>query len=144
MIIRISKPSPRCQKAPLSNANCQVSYLLPGNELHFRLKEPDFTTALAIHGALRQRFGTGFSEARDAGTVVLRFADAPSFEQLITTVSAAEQVRVTPDHRARVVINSRTGTVVVGAEVRLSPVALAHAGIIAANFAARDCRDRSE
>ena len=116
-------------KGAIVEREVPVEYLMPGNELRFRLRQPDFTTALAVNSVLSTTYGNERTEARDAGTVVLRFAERPSLDDLVATIAEVEQLRVSPDQTARVVINSRTGTVVIGADVRLSPVALAHGGL---------------
>ena len=61
--------------------------------------------------------------------ISLLFPAKPTETQLVETVAAVFDLRVEPDQRARVVINSRTGTVVAGKDVRISPVAVSHGGL---------------
>jgi flagellar P-ring protein FlgI len=69
-----------------------------------------------------------FAVARDAGTVVAQVP--PGFETRISLLMAElEGLEVAPDNRTKVVINERTGTVVLGEGVRLTPVAIAHGGL---------------
>ena len=65
---------------------------------------------------------------RDAGTVIVRVPHDLQ-EHVASLFAELEALEVTPDSRARVVINERTGTVVLGDGVRLTPVAIAHGGL---------------
>lgn len=87
------------------------------------LNVPDFTTAERAAVALRTTFPAAEVRATHAGRIALRFPEPVGFVETVARVEAAE---VAPDHRARVVVNERTGTVVAGGEVRVSPVSVAH------------------
>jgi len=69
-----------------------------------------------------------FAWARDPGTVVIRVPDELS-GKIPVLVARLERLHVTPDAPTRVVINERTGTIVLGQGVRLTPVAIAHGGL---------------
>lgn len=91
------------------------------------LRHPDFTTATRIATAINTLF-PGSARSIDPGTVSLnvpadRLSDVNSF------ISDARMLRVQPDIKARVVINERTGTVIVGKEVRLGKIAITHANL---------------
>jgi flagellar P-ring protein precursor FlgI len=73
--------------------------------------------------AINQRFGTALASARDAEGVDITIP-AESRAELVTFISRIESVEIQPDQHARVVINERTGTVVSGGDVRISPVAI--------------------
>lgn len=103
--------------------------LLYGDRLRLILDDPDFTTAHLIAQALAREFEPRRVSAEDAATVSLGFAEKPSESDLVATIARLEALRVTPDLPARVVINERTGTVVVGQAVRVSPSAVSHAGL---------------
>ena len=96
-----------------------------GSELRFNLIRPDFTTARRVAEKINQTLGGGVASATDAGTVRVRGpADA---DQRVSFVSVLENLEVDPgDAPARVVINSRTGTIVVGNHVTVEPVAVTH------------------
>jgi flagellar P-ring protein precursor FlgI len=64
----------------------------------------------------------------DAGTVTVAL-EGGSAETAVATATAIEQVEVTPDTAARIVLNERTGTVIIGSEVRVMPVAIAHGSL---------------
>jgi len=92
------------------------------------LDEPDFTTASRIAEAINETFLPTTARAVDRNAVELQtpdlFRDDP-----VEFISLVEALTITPDHVARVIINERTGTVVVGHNVRLSTVAVAHGGL---------------
>lgn len=103
--------------------------LLYGDRLRLVLKDADFTTASRVARALTEVFGVGRVVAEDATMITLGFASKPSDQDLVETIARLQQVRVAPDIKARVVVNSRTGTVVAGNQVRISEVAVSHAGM---------------
>lgn len=92
------------------------------------LKEPDFTTAARAANAINQVLGARLASAADPGTVRVQ-VPASERDNLVGLIATIENVDVTPDRRARIVINERTGTIVMGAHVRLSPVAVSHGGL---------------
>jgi flagellar P-ring protein precursor FlgI len=97
----------------------------PPPRLTFVLHAADYTTAHRVASAINAQLGEPLAEAIDASGVSIRIPDA---EQLrpVRFVSRLENVGVEPDRRARVVVNERTGTVVSGGDVRISPVAISH------------------
>lgn len=98
-------------------------------KLELVLRHPDFTTAQRIADVVAS-VSPGGSVARDAGTVEVtiptEFSDVGLASQFI---SSMEVLRVTPDRRARVVVNERTGTVVLGGDVSISPAIIAHGNL---------------
>jgi flagellar P-ring protein precursor FlgI len=97
-------------------------------KLVLALKSPDFSTAQRVVAALEKDFGKGAARALDGGAIEVTapkdFADKP-----VELVARISDIEVDPGVSARVVINERTGTVVAGGDVRLSPVAIAQGGI---------------
>ena len=91
--------------------------------LTFVLNDPDYTTASRLAAAINQRLGAPLANARDAEGVDIAIP-ADQRAQLVSFISRIEGVEIQPDQRARVVINERTGTVVSGGDVRISPVAI--------------------
>jgi flagellar P-ring protein precursor FlgI len=92
------------------------------------LFRPDFTTAERVSVAVNDALGRAIARATDAGTVTLDVGGA-SPAAIVDMVTAIEQAEVTPDTAARVVLNERTGTVIIGNDVRLMPVAIAHGSL---------------
>ena len=87
------------------------------------LHQADFGTAGRVADRINESFGIEVAEVRDAGAIDIQVPQAyrakvPAFVRQIEALS------VEPDHHARVVINERTGTLVAGGDVRISPVAV--------------------
>ena len=92
------------------------------------LHSPDFTTANRIEQAINVKLGAGAATAADLGTVDVRVP--PGYLHRVTALLAQiERIEVRPDTPARVVIDEKSGTIVVGAEVKLDPVAVAHGNL---------------
>jgi flagellar P-ring protein FlgI len=100
----------------------------PGGRIVLQLKQPDFTTATRVAQAIDDALGAGSARVRDPGAVTVlvtgQWRTRPV--QLVATLEALE---ATPDAPARVVVDERTGTVVVGAHVSLSAAAIASGGL---------------
>jgi len=92
------------------------------------LKVADFTTATRIAVAIEGALGAGTAIPRDAGAVVVPIT-ATWKGRVPALVATLESVEVTPDAVARVVIDERTGTVVLGGQVRLGSAAIAYGGL---------------
>jgi flagellar P-ring protein precursor FlgI len=92
------------------------------------LRSPDFTTAARIEQVINADFGRNVAVMLDAGTVVLDIpaTRAPSAAHALMRV---ENLRVDPESRARVVVDQRSGTIVMGEDVRISTVAVAQGNL---------------
>jgi flagellar P-ring protein precursor FlgI len=94
----------------------------------FALKEPDFVSAGRAAQAINTELGEGTARALDSATVSVRVPD--KYKSAVPDLIARlEPLLVDVDAVARVVINERTGTVVVGGAVRLGPAAVAHGNL---------------
>ncbi len=97
-------------------------------ELTYSLNSADFTTANRIVRAINKELKGPFASAKDSGTITVQVPDSYK-DQMVQLVSTIESARVNPDVAAKVVVNERTGTVVVGQDVRISTVAVAHGSL---------------
>jgi flagellar P-ring protein precursor FlgI len=99
-----------------------------GNTLTLNLNTPDFTTANRVAQAINKSFGTGTAIAMDGASIKVR---APlEISQRVAYVAELENIMVTPaDAPARVIVNSRTGTVVIGNHVTVAPAAVTHGSL---------------
>jgi flagellar P-ring protein precursor FlgI len=99
--------------------------------LYLLLRTPDFTTAHNLMTAINDYYGDHtVAQALDPGTVDVNLAAFFAFEpDPVAIIAEIENLRVFSDTPARVVINERTGTVVAGQTVRISTVAISHAGV---------------
>lgn len=97
-------------------------------QIKLLLREPDFTTALRVANAVDSTFGAQIANPLDAGSVQITIPD--QFQgQVVRLMAQLEAIEIIPDQIARVVINERTGTVVVGGNVKLSPVAVSQGAL---------------
>lgn len=89
------------------------------------LHNPDFTTSARLAKKINLDLSGKYATSKDAGTVdiVVPFAYEGRAVELLASIEALE---VTPDSRARVIVNEKTGTVVIGENVRISRVAISH------------------
>jgi flagellar P-ring protein precursor FlgI len=94
----------------------------------FNIRENDFSTTTAIVNAINKKFGGDLAQAIDGVSVSVR---APkNLNQRVSFMSMIEALEVTPgEPPARVVINSRTGTVVINRSVRVTAAAVSHGTI---------------
>ncbi|MBW1698329.1 MAG: flagellar basal body P-ring protein FlgI [Deltaproteobacteria bacterium] len=102
--------------------------LLNKKMLTLTLFNPDFTTALRVSEAINSALGKAVCTAVDSGTLRLRVPD--EFNGKIPRLLAkVESLQVEPDAVAKVVVNEKTGTVVIGQRVRISTVAISHGNL---------------
>lgn len=104
------------------------SALTSGNYLDLVLKNPDFTTASRLVDSINAHFEAEIARAVDKSTVELMIPETYMHDP-ISFIAKLEGVEVTPDTMAKVVINERTGTIVMGQNVRISTVAVAHGSL---------------
>lgn len=96
--------------------------------LIMNLNGPDFTTAQRVANSINQTLGPGSARALDATSIEVRAPQDPA--EKVAFASMVENLQVDPAAApARVIINSRTGTVVIGSEVRVEPAAVAHGNL---------------
>ena len=104
--------------------------LAVGEQIRILLHQPDFTVATRVADAIGRIPGlNGAASVLDAATVVLRIPTGTPRERLLQWLAQVENAEVELEPPARVVINERTGTIVVGGSVRLLPAVVAHGGL---------------
>ncbi len=102
---------------------------LTSEAIVLNLHVPDFTTANRLCAQINGALGAGSAEALDAVSVAVRAPADPM--QRTAFISALENLQVEPGQvSAKVIINSRTGTVVIGANVRVTPAAVSHGSLV--------------
>lgn len=92
------------------------------------LRTPDFTTAGRIENAINGEFGRVVSRMLDAGTVLVDIGATGALSPA-HALGRIENVRVEPERRARVVVDQRSGTIVMGEDVRISRVAVSQGNL---------------
>jgi flagellar P-ring protein precursor FlgI len=99
-----------------------------GNTITLNLKDADFTTATNLVNAINNELGAGMANALDAESIEVMAPRLPN--QRVAFLSVLENIEVvTGQGPARIIVNSRTGTVVIGQNVTVSPAAVTHGGL---------------
>ncbi|MGM0607162.1 MAG: flagellar basal body P-ring protein FlgI [Candidatus Muiribacteriota bacterium] len=98
------------------------------DKIEIILKDKNFSMAEKVKKAVDEKYGRNCARAIDSGTVVV---DIPySFrEHPVTFISNLKKIEVVPVSKARVIINEKTGSVVISKDVKISPIAVAHGDI---------------
>jgi len=100
-----------------------------GNTITLNLKNSDFTTATNMVNSINELLGEGTASALDAESIEVMAPRLPN--QRVAFLSVLENIQVTPGQdAAKVIVNSRTGTVVIGQHVKVKPAAVTHGGLI--------------
>ncbi|MVO17884.1 flagellar basal body P-ring protein FlgI [Parasedimentitalea huanghaiensis] len=96
--------------------------------MRLALREPDFTTAGRIEQAINREFNSNVALMRDSGTVEIDIAGTRA-RSTAHAVGRIENILVEPERKARVVVDQRSGTIVMGNDVRISRVAVAQGNL---------------
>jgi flagellar P-ring protein precursor FlgI len=96
--------------------------------LRLSLRNPDFTTASRMAQAINGALGPNSARAVDPSSVVVQVNDQRRGD-LVALITQLEQLRVSPDQPAKVVIDEASGTIVMGENVRISTVAIAQGAL---------------
>ncbi len=104
--------------------------IVQNSQIRVLLRQPDFTTATRVTEAINKLQNlTNAAQTVDAGTIAVTIPGGSTPTQVMSFVSQIEAAQVAVDVVGRVVINERTGTVVVGGNVQLLPAVVAHGGL---------------
>ena len=107
----------------------EITYqLVNQRSLRLALRNPDLTTATRIVAVINTFSSFNIAKALDPGTVQIDLPDDYK-NDIITLLTEIEQLRVEPDLNAKVIINERTGIIVMGRDVKLSTVAIAQGNL---------------
>jgi len=100
--------------------------VLPGGRIKLQLKQADFTTAARVSRVINEKFASDGSEPARAENSALVSVDLPAAYKAknVEFLEELENLAIETDHAARIVINERTGTIVMGKDVRIAPVAI--------------------
>ena len=119
-VARITNGASVEREVPMSFANKE--------SITISLASPDFTTISLMKSAIDTYLGGNYATARDGASVDV--AVPPKYRaQEVALLAALENIEINPEHRAKVVLNERTGTVVMGDNVTLSQFALSHGNL---------------
>jgi flagellar P-ring protein FlgI len=100
----------------------------PHDRINLQLRQADFTTAARITSAINQKFGSDVLHPAKAENSALISVETPAAykSKTVEFLGELESLVVEADRPARIVINERTGTIVMGKDVRIAPVAILH------------------
>ncbi len=105
-----------------------VTVLDANGFMYINLLNPDFVTAARAAAAISKSY-LGAAQAIDAATIRV-YVTSRYRNDLVDLVARLESLDVTPDEVAKVIVEERTGTIVLGSQVRISPVAISSGGLI--------------
>jgi flagellar P-ring protein precursor FlgI len=99
-----------------------------GDHITFNLHRPDFSTAKALSDTINDLVGPNTATAMDAASVKVLAPRDPA--QRVAYLATLENLEFEPaDNSAKIIVNSRTGTIVIGKNVTLEPAAITHGGL---------------
>jgi len=96
--------------------------------IFINLKASDFTTSFRLAKLINRELGDGSARAKDAGTIEVSVPDS-YLGQTVELMSRIENLNITPDSVAKVVVDERSGAIVMGQNVRISPIAISHGNL---------------
>ncbi len=102
--------------------------LFQSNKIRIVLRSPDFTTMTRVVAALNRRIGKPAAVAIDSAAVEVPI-DVEARGNPVGLIAALEQVEIEQDLGARIIVNERTGTIIMGEKVTINKVALAHGNL---------------
>ena len=105
-----------------------VTDLAANGSLTLVLRQDDFTTSARLSRAVNELFGAGTARSLDGRNIVVK-VPTKYLDDNVSFISDLETVRVQTDIVAKVIINERTGTIIMGSNVRLSSVAISQGGV---------------
>ena len=127
---KVQKNHPTVGRIPAgASVEREVPFRLPEDRnLRYQLRDADFTTVTRMAQAINDYFGAPIAAPLDSSSLKVQ---APTQDQiaLIEFIAAVEHLEIQPDTGARIVVSERSGTVVMGENVRLSTVAVSHANL---------------
>ena len=113
--------------------------LLRDGAIDLSLKKADFTTSYRISQAINQAFRNIIATALDPAHVQVRLPE-DYMGRLTAFIATLEALQVEPDLKALIVVNERTGTIVIGGDVKISPVVVSHNGLSIAVGSGKDAK----
>lgn len=107
------------------------------------LNNPDFTTASRVVDEINRRFNYDTAKAIDASTIEVKKTFVFD-DDIVSFISAIENLEVEPDRKSVILINERTGTIVLGDNIKVAPVAISHGDLSIAISAELDIEANKE
>jgi len=95
------------------------------NNIRLSLRNPDFTTARRMAQRINARFGAGTAVAENSASIRVNKTGDYTKQSIVELITDLEQLEILPDQPARIVIDERSGVIVIGKDVKISTVAVA-------------------
>jgi flagellar P-ring protein precursor FlgI len=95
------------------------------NSIRLSLRNPDFTTARRIAERINARFGENTANAENPASVRIKKSGNYTRQSIVELITDLEQLEVLPDQPARIIIDEKSGVIVIGKDVKISTVAVA-------------------
>lgn len=105
--------------------NTVPTEIIFGESIFLSMNTADFTTATNIADGVNFRFGRGSAKAVNSSTIEIT-PPADALDNIVPFISELENIQVDQEQVSKVVINEKTGTIVMGGDVSITPVAIAH------------------
>lgn len=102
--------------------------VMPDSEIRLQLRQADFTTASRLAAAINRHLGSPSAICESAGLVRIAIPD-PWKQRQVELVSEIERLTLEADRAVKIIINERTGTIVMGRDVRIRPVSILHGAL---------------
>lgn len=102
--------------------------VMPAEKLRWQLKQADFTTAARVAAVVNKRFEAAIASCESSGVVVVRLPDDWKTRE-VEFIAEIEALTLETDRQNRVVINERTGTIVLGREIVIHPISILHGNL---------------
>ncbi len=99
-----------------------------GGTIRLFMRNADFTTTNEVSGKINETLHSGYAAPLDPSSILLKVPDEYR-GRMVEFLTIVENIDVSVDEPAKIVINERTGTVVIGDKVRIAPVAIAHGNL---------------
>ena len=105
----------------------EIAYESPGDALKISLKRPDFTNARRVVDRINGLY-PGIASAEDGGTIIVNIPEHMKPDP-VKFLSIIESLDINPDNYAKIVVDEKTGTIVIGEDVRIATVAISHGNV---------------
>lgn len=102
--------------------------LAANNQLTLVLRNDDFSTAAKLNKIINAKFGMGTAKALDGRNIEVKLPESFN-DNRVGFIAELETLRLTPEKIAKIIINERTGTIIMGREVRIAGVAISQGGV---------------
>ncbi len=105
--------------------------VVPGDSVQLQLRQADFTTAARVAAAINKKFGENGSVIAHAENSALVSVKTPAIyhSRAVEFIAGMEDLTIEADRPTRIVVNERTGTIVMGKDVQIAPVAILHGAL---------------